>query len=282
VTDHPRPTENDQHLFEIDPTVARPARLHNYLVGGDGNFTADRDALERVSAVLPGGLDTVLANLRAMEAFVERAVRYLANEVGIRQFLYAGATIPTANDVSDVARHSTPDARVVYVGNDPVVLAHAHVLRGRSPEGVTAYVHGSLRRPEKILDDAAATLDLTEPVAVMLVVTLSFIADEHDPHGIVARLMQGVPSGSHLVIHHPANDIPVDGMTEAFEQLDEILHERFVARSHAEISRFLTGLEPVGPGLVPVMDWPDPGQGRPAADADQPTPAAYAAVARKP
>jgi hypothetical protein len=275
------PPERDQQAFDIDPSAARPARLHNYLRGGDGNFLSDRDGADRVSAALPGGLDTMLANLRAMESFVERAVRYLADDAGIRQFLYIGATVPTTNDVYDVAQRAVPDARVVYVGNDPVVLAHAHVLRGRTPQGATAYVHGTLREPEKILDDAGATLDLTQPVAVMLVVTLSFLPDQRDPYGIVRRLMHGVPSGSHLVIHHATNDIHVEGMADAFKRLDEALREAFVVRSRAEISRFVSGLQLVDPGLVPVTEWRSPEEGPPTGDPDPPIPA-FAVVARKP
>jgi hypothetical protein len=274
------PTDHDRHLFEINPSVARPARVHNYLAGGDGNFRSDRDAAHYLSAVLPDGIDTVLANIRVMDAFVERAVRYLADDAGIRQFLYVGATVPTTNDVYEVAHHTAPDARVVYVGNDPVVLAHSHVLRDRSPEGARAYVHGTLRHPEKILDDAAATLDLSRPVAVMLVVTLSFVPDKRDPYDIVARLLAGVPSGSHLVIHHPANDIPAEGMAEAYKRLDEALREGFVARSYDDISRFLSGLEPVGPGLVRVNHW-RMRDDEPLPDAERLV-SAYAAVARKP
>lgn len=276
------PNDNDdKHRFEIDPSVARSVRLHNYFVGGDGNFSSDRDAARHVTEEIPGGLETAHTDVLALGAFVVRAVRYLAEDAGLRQFLHIGTTVPAENEVHEVAQAVAPDARVVYVGHDPVVLAHAHELRAtKSPQGAVAYVHGTVYDPQRILDDAAVTLDLTEPVAIVLVTTLNFIPDERDPQGIVAHLLQGVPSGSHLVVVHVASDIPAEGAAEAFKRLNETLREGFVVRSQAEISRFFAGLELVSPGLVPLDLWRRPA-GDPAPQQERLVPA-YAAVARKP
>lgn len=274
----------DTPLFDVDTTTAHPARLHNYLAGGADNFSADRDVAHYLSEVVPGGIETARANVRAMADFMVRAVHHLV-DVGVRQFLAIGAPVPTDNDIHVVAQGFAPEARVVYVGSDPVVLAHAHELRRSSPEGAAAYVHGRLHDPERILREAGDTLDLTRPVGVLLPATLSLVPDERDPWGIVARLMDGVPSGSHLVIVHTTNDIPAQGIAEATKRLAETLGATYVTRTRAEILRFFAGLDLLDPGLVQVHQWrpetahPDPAE--PQVDADRPYPV-YAAVARKP
>jgi hypothetical protein len=255
VTDESLSSDPDRDLLDIDIDGARPARLLNYLAGGDGNFVVDREAGDYVAAVLPEGIDTARANVQAMEVFIVSVVRYLANDAGVRQFLNIGASIPTANDVHEVAQAAAPDSRVVYVGSDPVVLAHAHARRRSTPQGATAYVHGTLRDPHEILRQAAVTLDMTQPVAVILPVTLNFVPDEKDPYGIVDRLLGGVPSGSYLVIAHTTDDTPADGTAEASKRLSETLREPYVVRSQVEIGRFFDGLEAVGPGLVQVDQW---------------------------
>jgi hypothetical protein len=266
--------------LDIDAHGARPARLLNYLAGGEGNFAVDREAAEYLSAVLPEGIDTARANVQALELFMVSAVRYLANDAGIRQFLNIGASIPTTNDVHEVAQAAAPDSRVVYVGSDPVVLAHAHARRRPTLPGAVGYVHGTLGDPHEILRQAAVTLDLTQPVAVMLLATLNFVPDENDPYGIVDRLLSGVPSGSYLVIAHTTNDISAEGMDEAAKRLAETLKEPYVVRSQVEIVRFLQGLEPVGPGLVQVDQW-QPQTGHQLPDPERPIPI-YVGVARKP
>jgi hypothetical protein len=282
VTDQPSqsssPNDHERDPIEIDISVAQPARLHNYLAGGAGNFAADRDVADYLSAVLPGGLESARATVRALGSFMVRAVRHLVSDLGVRQFLYIGASIPTKNDIHEVAQEAAPEARVVYVGSDPVVLAHAHARRRSTPEGATAYVHGDVDDPQMILEGAAATLDLTRPVAVMLLATLNFVPDENDPDGIVARLLEGVSSGSYVVMAQTTNDIQAEGMAEAAKRLSETIGEPYVVRSHAEIARSLDGLELVDPGLVPIDDWRRP--------ADRPRPEQlipiYAAVGRKP
>jgi hypothetical protein len=265
--------------FDIDTSAAHPARLHSYLVGGDDNFSADRELAHYISEPMPGGIETARANVRAMAEFTVRAVQHLV-EVGIRQFLAFGVPVPTDNDIHVVAQKAAPESRVVYMSDDPLVLAHAHELRRSSAEGATAYVHGSLQDAQGILQETGQTLDLSRPVGVLLLGTLSLVTDEEDPVGLVDELMRGVPPGSHLVIAHATNDIPAEGMSEALERLAEALGTPHVVRSHEEILRFFDGLELVAPGLVQVDQW------HPEAPQPLPEPTRliplYAAVARKP
>jgi hypothetical protein len=295
---------NDQHsssadhqpaVLDIDTRVSRPARLHNYLAGGAGNFAVDREAAEKLSASLPDGLDTVRAAVRSLGDFTERAVRHLVAEAGVEQLLYVGMPVPTGQEVHEIAQGFAPSARVVYVGNDPVVLAHAHTLKRSAPEGATAYVQGSLREPASIWADAGRTFDLSQPIAVLVPLTLCFVPDDADPYGVMAELLEPVPSGSHLMIAHPTTDIPTAGMDEATESLAEALEEPYVVRSRADIARFVEGLDLVPPGLVQIDSWrpptrppspsPSPLPSRlPSPAAPPPTPVLpiYAALARKP
>lgn len=273
-------------VSEIDIHVAHAARTYDYLLGGDANFAVDREAIERGSAAHPGGIETARTNARAQRAFLGRAVRYLAGEVGIRQFLDVGTGIPGADNVHAVAQQIAPDVRVVYVDNDPVVLAHAHTLLKSTPGGSTAYVDGDARDPQRILARAEETLDLTAPVGVILVGILHVIRDEDDPYAIVAALLDPLPPGSHLVISHLANDIRAEEMAEVFERFNQTMREPFILRSHAEVARFFDGLVVLDPGVVPLNRWYPPGT--PSADAEgeagadaSPIPA-YGVVARKP
>lgn len=279
VEEHPSDPSEGARRFDIDTSGSHPARLHNYLAGGDDNFSADRDVADYVSEVVPGGIETAMANVQAMAHFLVRAVRHLVG-VGIRQFLAVGVTVPTGDNALHVLiQKEAPASRVVYVGDDPLVLAHAHELRRSSEEGATAYVHGSLHDAEKILLEAGDTLDLTQPVAIVLLATLSLIADDRDPHGIVQHLVGGVPSGSYLVIAHTTNDIPAEGMAEAAQRLAETLGSAYVVRSQDEILRFFDGLKLLDPGLVQVDRWrPEPTS---SPDTDRLIPI-YAAVASKP
>ncbi|HEY8523976.1 MAG TPA: SAM-dependent methyltransferase [Acidimicrobiales bacterium] len=240
---------------DIDARVPSPARLYNYLAGGSGHFAADRRVADRLAASLPGGLDTVRAAVDALGAFVERAVLHLVDDAGLRQFLVVGVPVPAGRQVHEVAEKSAPDARVVYVGNDPVVLAHAHELTRGSPEGATAYVEGVLHDADGIWEAAGETLDLSHPVAVLVPVTLCLVADADDPWGSLRRLLATVPSGSHLVIAHATSDIPVEGFEEATRRLSEALPGAYAIRSRADIARFVEGLELVEPGLVQVDAW---------------------------
>jgi hypothetical protein len=275
------PNDHDRDPFAIDADVAHPARIQNYLLGGDDNFAADRDVAEHMSQALPDGVETARAAVRSLGAFVGRAVRYLAGEAGVRQFLNVGAAIPGGKNVHDVAQQTAPESRVVYVGNDPVALAKSHALRAASPEGATAYLHGSLREPQPILRQAAATLDLTVPVAVILATTLNLIPDDSDPHGLLARLLKGVPSGSYLVVAHASADFDAEGMPEASSRLNKSMRDAWALRDHATIARFFDGLDLVAPGLVQIDTWRPTEDGPPPPPSGRITPI-YGAVAHKP
>jgi hypothetical protein len=258
--------------LKIDTSVAHPARVYDYWLGGKDNFAADREAAERVLAATPG----LRFRVRANRAFLARAVQYLAGEAGIRQFLDIGTGIPAANNTHEVAQAIAPDTRIVYAANDPIVLAHARALLASGPHGSTQYVHGDVREPAAILQAAAQTLDLTQPTALMLLGILHLIQDSEDPDKIVATLMDALPPGSYLAISHPASDIG-PGQAEAQRRYNERVSTPQTLRTRDEVARFFTGLELVPPGLVYVHTWrPGPGDIAPADAAS-----AYGGVARK-
>jgi hypothetical protein len=271
-------SERSPELIRIDESVPHAARVYDYFLGGTTNFAADR-AAAAAAAELAGGLDRVRAEVRANRAFLVRAVTYLVREAGVRQFLDLGTGIPAGDNVHAVALDEAPDARIVYVDRDPVVLAHAHVLLGGT-EGSTRFLLEDVREPETILRKAADVLDLeAAPVAVMMVGLLHHIRDEDDPAGLVARVMAGVPAGSYLVVSHLASDIHADGYVEAGEQLDEDMDEPLLFRDRDAVSSFFAGLELVEPGLVPVDDW-RPTDGRATTDGEANP--LHVGVARKP
>jgi hypothetical protein len=268
-----------REIPDIDVNVAHAARTYDYLLGGTDNFAVDREAIERGSAAHPGGVETARTNARAQRAFLGRAVRHLAGEVGVRQFLDIGTGIPNADNVHAVAQEVAPESRIVYVDNDPIVLAHAHTLLKSTAQGLTAYIDGDLRDPVNILGQAAATLDFTQPMGVMLVGILHTIRNEDDPCKIVATLLRAVPSNSYLVISHLASDIRAEEMAEVFKLFNQTMRAPYVLRSHAEVSRFFDGLEMLDPGVVPLNQWRPPETDTSTPDeADIP---AYGAVARK-
>ncbi len=215
----------------IDMTRPHPARRYDYWLGGKDNFQADRDAAEAIAAVFP----SIRTAARENRAFMQRAVRFLAAEAGIRQFLDIGTGLPTANNVHDVAQGIAPESRIVYVDNDPLVLTHARALLTSSDEGATAYIDADVRNPEKILSDPAVqnTLDLSQPVALLLVAILHFIEDDDDPYGIVKRLFSALPAGSYLVLSHATFD-PLDPGHDR-------RHERRERGHHPEVLPAATG-----------------------------------------
>ncbi|HET6952077.1 MAG TPA: SAM-dependent methyltransferase [Acidimicrobiales bacterium] len=271
--------ERDLGSVEIDTSSAHPARVYDYLLGGVDHFAVDREAAERGSAALPGGVERARAMVRAQRAFLASAVRHLAGDLGVRQFLDIGTGIPNGDNVHRIAQHTAPGARVVYVDKDPVVLAHAHVLLRSTPQGATDYLQADLRDPGTILAGAAATLDLAQPVGIVLVGVLHLIGDEDDPSGLVARLLKPVPAGSYLAISHLASDGQPE-LAEAMRRVNETMSSPFILRSRAEVARFLDGLELVGPGIVTLDGWHPPDTPPPTADG-LPV-AAYGAVGRKP
>jgi hypothetical protein len=269
--DSAAPPAHDNAVPPVDITVARQARIYDFLLGGKDNFAADREAAAQAIEAFPGLV------ARRNRAFLARVVRYLVTEAGVRQFLDIGTGLPTADNTHEVAQRIAPESRVVYVDNDPVVLVHAQALLHSTREGATAYLGADLRDPETILEQAAATLDFSQPVALMLLAILHVIPDSDDPWGVVGRLMAGLPSGSYLVMSHPARDIHADAVAEMTKRFNQRMGGVMSnARSHDEVARFFTGLELVEPGIVSTSRWrPDPG-------IEQPADPAYAALARKP
>jgi S-adenosyl methyltransferase len=270
-------TSTDRELpQDINTNVAHPARVYDYWLGGKDNFPADRALAELMIQAIP--------NMRAMaaanRAFLGRAVRYLAAEAGLRQFLDIGTGIPTSPNVHEVAQAAAPEARVVYVDNDPIVLAHARALLNSQDAGETAFIMADLRDPRSILDHPtlAATLDLSQPVGVLLVALLMYFrdTDSPSPFEMVATLMDRMPSGSYLAITHPTPDFNPEETAKAVAAA-EAAGITLVPRTQTEVGGFFTGLELVDPGLTPVLSW------RPEEPPADPHLAYYwAGIARKP
>jgi len=257
----------------IDTSLANVARAWNYLVGGKDNFEADRAAARQLMEVAP----VIRVAAPASRAFLGRAVRFLAGEAGIRQFLDIGTGLPSAGNTHEVAQLVVPGCRVVYVDNDPVVLTHARALLTPSPEGMTSYIDADARDPGTILAEAAAVLDFGEPVAIMMVDLLNFIEDDQVAASAVAALIAAVPPGSCLAIMHPASDLD-PALLEAERHWNQLAAQRVRLRSREQVTGFLAGLELVEPGLVTVPEWrPEPGE--PGIGQLIPL---YGAVARKP
>src|SRR5439155_8954537 len=203
VTENTTAAGGQEQAPRFDSGVPQTARIWNYWLGGKDNFAADRAVGDEIRFAFP----KIVENVRFSRGFLARAVRYLAGEAGIRQFLDIGTGLPTADNTHQVAQSVAAEARIVYVDNDPLVLAHARALLTSSPEGVTDYIDADLRDPGKILQEAARTLDLTEPIAITLIAILHHITDYDEARSIVNRLVEAVPSGSYLVISHSTNVI---------------------------------------------------------------------------
>jgi hypothetical protein len=261
-------------LPSFDISSAHPARVYDFLLDGKDNFAADRTAAEAIIEVSP----VVFACVRANRAFLRRAVRYLAGEAGIRQFLDIGTGLPTAQNTHQVAQQVAPDCRVVYVDNDPIVLAHARALLTSAPEGACDYIDADLRDTGKVLSRAAETLDFGKPVAVMVLCTMQYVPDADGPHAIISRLMNAVPSGSYLAMSDTTRDIDTEVMTTGAQRYNAKLGTAvFTPRTGAEYMRFFDRLALVEPGLVPMPQWrPDPGT-----DPAEVIPM-YAVIGRKP
>ncbi|BCL17064.1 SAM-dependent methyltransferase [Micromonospora sagamiensis] len=262
----------------IDTSVAHPARRYNYWLGGKDNFQADRDSGDAWAAQFP----TVRTSARENRRFLQRAVAHLTRETGVRQFLDIGTGIPTADNTHEVAQSIAPQCRVVYVDNDPIVLAHARALLTSTAEGATAYLDADLREPERILGhpDLRRTLDLTRPVALMLVAVLHFVVDDEDPYGAVARLLDELPAGSYLVASHATGDhLPLPPRPVGARH-DGDPNGLVVLRSRAEFARFFAGLELIEPGISSVAEWRAEHEPRPRPTAAEVS--MYAAVGRKP
>jgi hypothetical protein len=259
---------------DFDITVAHPARIWDYWLGGKDNFAADREAAEKVLEVMP----VVASIARANRGFLGTAVHHLSAEAGVRQFLDIGTGLPTASNTHEVAQGVAPESRIVYVDNDPIVLTHARALLTSDRRGATACIDADIHDTGVILAKAGETLNVSEPVAVMLLAVLHFIPDEDDPYGITARLMEALPPGSFLVISHAANDIQAGAMAAGAQRYNEHSAVPITPRSREQVVRFFDGLEIVEPGVVPLGHW-RPG---PAASVPRPSLPGYCGVARKP
>jgi SAM-dependent methyltransferase len=262
----------------IDTSKAHPARVYDYFLGGKDHFAVDRETAHKLLEFLP----TARTMARENRAFMGRAVRFLAAEAGVRQFLDIGTGLPSANNVHQVAQSIAPESRVVYVDNDPIVLAHARALLTSSEEGETAYIQADLRQPEAILAEPVTrqTLDFSKPVALMLVAVLHFIPDEDDPAKIVSTLLDALAPGSYLVASHGTADCysqqTISGGTRAYKEGGVVSQGRTIDEFAQLVFR---GLEMVDPGLVLVSEW------RPEGENLRPLPAEvgmYGGVGRKP
>ena len=240
----------------FDTSMPSPARVWNYWIGGKDNYAADRAAAEAVMAANPA--QATIA--RTARRFLVDVVRQLAGQHGVRQFLDIGSGLPTADNTHEIAQRVAPASRVVYVDNDPVVLAHARALLTSTPEGKTDFILADLRDPETILTHAARTLDLSQPVAIVLIGVLHFIDEDADPYAIVAQLMDGVAGGSYLVIGHAASDVRSAEVQQGYRAYNERSPVKITPRSRQQIDRLVAGLEPVGPGMVTLGHWFEPGQ----------------------
>ncbi|MFG3420952.1 SAM-dependent methyltransferase [Micromonospora sp. NPDC048063] len=258
----------------VDVSVPHSARVYDWWLGGKDNFAVDR----AVGAALIEAIPTLRMMAAENRRFVHRVARYLVAEAGIRQFLDIGTGIPTRPNLHEVAQALAPETRVVYVDNDPIVLAHARALMISSEEGRSEYIHADLRRPETILADRlTGTLDLSRPVALTLIAVLMLLRDEDEPGERLRTITRALPSGSYLAITHPTQDFNPSEMGAAVAAANQG-HMTLVPRTRAEVERFFDGWELIEPGIVPVMAWrPDD------AGPDDPHAAYYwAGVARKP
>ena len=260
---------------KLDTSVPQTARIWNHLLGGKDNFAVDREVGDQIIASLP----QLAENARLSRAYLARAVRYLAGEAGIRQFLDIGTGLPTQDNTHEVAQALAPDARIVYVDNDPLVLAHARALLTGSPEGATDYLHADLRDPEVILRAAAGTLDFSRPVAVMLLGIMHFIGDDDELQQIIDTLLAAVPSGSHVAVANTTTAVNGAVTAEAVRVWNIDAQPKLKLRTPERIAEFFRGLEVVEPGWVSCSRW----RPEPAADGSLPVEVdQWCGVVRKP
>ncbi|WP_214107072.1 SAM-dependent methyltransferase [Acrocarpospora catenulata] len=242
-----RPHRRPDQPYTIDVKTPNVARMYDYYLGGKDNTLADRECAEEVIRRVPQTRDIAWANRR----FLGRAVRHAATELGIAQFIDIGAGLPTRENVHQVAQRANPESRVVYVDNDPVVLVHARALLARDPQ--TKAIAGDVRDPLAVLDDQELRthLDLTRPVAVLLVAVLHFVTDEEEPYEAVRKLMDSLVPGSCLVLSHVEAVAQLDAAVKAYERASSPA----VLRSEEEVTAFFDGLRLVPPGVVRLKEW---------------------------
>ncbi len=271
MTDEPA-NSGHEALPKIDTSVPQSARIWNYWLGGKDNYEVDRVAGDAFRKIFPG----IETGARAARYFLARAVRHLAAEEGIRQFLDIGTGLPSVDNTHEIAQRVAPDSRIVYVDNDPLVLAHARALLTSTPEGVTNYVDADLRDPGTIVREAGKTLNFDQPIALMLMGILGHIEDYDEARSIVRRLVDALPSGSYLV-HYDSTDTS-ESYLKAIQQYNDGGSIPYILRSPEQIAGFFEGLELLEPGVASCSRWrPDAGAWGLPAEVHQ-----YGGVARKP
>ena len=249
----------DDWTTRINTGVPNPARIYDYFLGGKDNFPADREVAEQVVAIAPVARDIVEDN----RAFLRRAVRLLAGEAGIRQFIDLGSGLPTRGNVHEIAQAVAPDARVVYVDNDAMVVTHSRALLAGDN---TAAIEADLRDPDSVMEhpEVRQLIDFDQPIALLLLAILHFVPDDEDPFGVVARFRDALPAGSYLALSHGTRDIPArpDMSPEAMaemgakvERLYQLTTASLVTRTHAQVERFFDGFDLLDPGLVEIQLW---------------------------
>ncbi|MGW1976749.1 SAM-dependent methyltransferase [Streptomyces sp. NPDC001889] len=242
----------------LDTSLPHSARIWNYWLGGKDNYPVDQKVGEEFRAFFPGVVDLA----RDSRAFLVRAVDHLAREEGIRQFLDVGTGLPTANNTHQIAQRAAPSSRIVYVDNDPLVLAHARALLVGTPEGATDYIDADLGDPAAIVEQAARTLDLARPVALTLMQVVGHIADHGEARSTVRALMDALPSGSYLVFNDSVDTNEANAA--ATRRYNDSGAAPYHLRSPEEIAGFFDGLELLEPGVVPLDRWrPDPAEDTP-------------------
>jgi hypothetical protein len=256
----------------INPSVPNAARVVDYLYGGQNNFEADRKAARILAATAPG----IIAIPPAVRGFQQRALRFLVLEAGIRQILDIGMGLPLVGATHEVAQSLVPECRIAYVDNDPMVLSHARAMMTSAPGGAIGFVDADVRDPESIVAGAQATLDFSQPIAVLLLFTLSYVEDAAEASAVVPALMATVPSGSYAAGYHLASDL-APALDEAARQWNKMMPTQPITlRSHAEVAGLVAGLEPVPPGVAPITEW------RPDDDGQERFVPVHGVVARKP
>jgi hypothetical protein len=249
----------DDWTTTINTGAPNPARIYDYFLGGKDNFPADRQVADQVLAIAPVAREVVEDN----RAFLRRAVRVLTREAGIRQFVDLGSGLPTQGNVHEIAQAIAPDARVVYVDNDAMVVTHSRALLAGDN---TIAVQADLREPGAILGhpEVRKLIDFDRPVALLLLAILHFVPDDQNPHGIVARFRDLLPAGSYLALSHSTRDVPVrPDMTPAemtemgtkVQRLYQMTTTSIVPRTRAQVERFFDGFDLVEPGLVEIQRW---------------------------
>jgi hypothetical protein len=246
--------DSDNGSFPIERGVPRLARVRNAISGGEANFAVDRDVVDSLAEATPAGLDGLQGVIEALHRFKMRAVRTVADESDVRQFLHIGTVTPSTGMVYEHVLPLVPDARIVYASYDTTTLAHVHALWHDAPDGAVAHVHSRFDNPQRILQGAADTLDLDMPITVVLPTTLNVMTDEV-AQKLVDALRDTMAAGSYTVMAQTSLDIFADGTAEVVEVLNAVLEEPYIARTEAEIAHHLEGFDLLDPGLVPIEQW---------------------------